>query len=436
MLNRIAILSGLSLLLMAAGFAITEQFITAPSSSEPVAVAPLPPATTAPATTLLAVSAQPSTPVTQSTAPKINVLPAAVAPAQAAKAGPVSQIMSAPPEKASTPVVTVPPVVNAVPVVETPTPTPTPKPPRTVKEAGKAVPAWLRAHVGEGEDQIAQVVLQRGRALYLQKVAEGAINNPCYFAMDATRPNNLSDGKLGGRFYVICESERSFRAISAGHGSGRDLKGIADFANERWCAKNFSNAMESELTAGGSYVTGATKTSFKGYYRVSAKKDVVLLRSFVKFDGEGEVANARQREIGGHAAVLLTNVCLRKDPDSPYADHEGYVPFGKLVDYASGRSDGCTSWSPSDADKIIQMTKDSPTTLYIYPESEDIDAVAQAVNAGRSLSSVGLYWNASCLKEIRSPKFWPKETLDPILAQYKKDHPAPPQRPTPICKAR
>ena len=139
--------------------------------------------------------------------------------------------MSAPPEKASTPVVTVPPVVNAVPVVETPTPTPTPKPPRTVKEAGKAVPAWLRAHVGEGEGQIAQVVLQRGRALYLQKVAEGAVKNPCYFAMDATRPHKLSDGKLGRRFYVICESDRSFRAISAGHGSGRDLKGIADFAN-------------------------------------------------------------------------------------------------------------------------------------------------------------------------------------------------------------
>jgi hypothetical protein len=50
------------------------------------------------------------------------------------------------------------------------------------------VPAWLRAHVGEGEGQIAQVVLQRARALYLQKVSEGAVKNPCYFAMDATRP--------------------------------------------------------------------------------------------------------------------------------------------------------------------------------------------------------------------------------------------------------
>jgi hypothetical protein len=303
-------------------------------------------------------------------------------------------------------------------------------------EQASDVPAWLSAHIGEGEGQIAQVILQRARALYVQKVREGAVKNPCYLAMDATRPNDLSNGKLGSRFYVICESGRSFRAISAGHGGGRDLKGIADFANGRRCAKNFSNAMDSRLTAGGTYVTGETKTSFKGYYRVSAKQDAVLVRSFVQFDGEGETANARQRAIGGHAAELLSNVCLRKDPHSPYADREGFVPFGKLVAYAGGRSDGCTSWSPSDAGQIIPMMKDKPTTLYIYPESDDIDAVTQAVKAGWSPSRAGLYWNASCLKEIGSPKFWPKEILEPILAQYERDHPAPPQRPTPICNGR
>ena len=302
--------------------------------------------------------------------------------------------------------------------------------------AGQAsdVPAWLRAHVGEGEGQIAEVVLQRARALYLQKVSQDAVNNSCYLAMDATRPNDLGDGELGRRFYVICEADRSFRAISSGHGGGRDLKGIVDFANGRRCAKNFSNAMDSKLTAGGDYVTADTITSFKGYYRVSAREDAVLVRKFVQFDGEGEAANARHRVIGGHAAVLLAGVCLRKDPDSPYANRGGYVPFGKLVNYAGGRSDGCTSWSPSDAEQIIPMLKDNPTTLYIYPESKDIDAVAQVAAAGRSPSRAGLYWNASCLKEIGSPKFWPKETLEPILAQYNKDHPAPPPRPTPICK--
>jgi hypothetical protein len=252
--------------------------------------------------------------------------------------------------------------------------------------------------------------------------------------MDATRPHNLGEGKLGRRFYVICESNKSFRAISAGHGAGRDLKGIADFANGRRCAKNFSNAMDSKLTAGGAYVTGETKKSFKGYYRVSAQQDAVLMRSFIQFDGEGETANARQREIGGHAAVSLRKVCLRKDPHSPYANHDAYVPFGELVDYAGGRSDGCTSWSPLDARQIIPVLKDEPTTLYIYPDADDIDAVAQAVKAGRPPSIAGLYWNASCLKEIRSPKFWPKETLEPILVQYKKNHLPPPPRPTPICK--
>ena len=36
------------------------------------------------------------------------------------------------------------------------------------------IPAWLRAHVGEDKGQIAEVVLQRARVFYLQKVSEGA----------------------------------------------------------------------------------------------------------------------------------------------------------------------------------------------------------------------------------------------------------------------
>ena len=51
------------------------------------------------------------------------------------------------------------------------------------------IPGWLRPNVGEGEPQIAQVVLQRVRALYFQKVRAGVVRNPCYFAMDATRPH-------------------------------------------------------------------------------------------------------------------------------------------------------------------------------------------------------------------------------------------------------
>lgn len=285
------------------------------------------------------------------------------------------------------------------------------------------IPAWLQAHVGAGDGQIAQVVLERARALYLKKVGQGAVKNPCYFAMDATRPGDMGNGVLGRRYYVICEAEQSFRAISSGHGSGRNLKGVVDFSNGRRCAKNFGNAMDSSLTTGGAYMTGEAKTSFKGYYRVGTKQDAALLRTFIQFDGEGEAANARQRVIGGHAAQVLRGMCLRKSPKSSYADHDGYVPFGKLVDYAGGRSNGCTSWSSADARQMIAMVKNNPTTLYIYPESRDIAAVAKA----------GAYWNTSCLKEIGTPKFWPRKTLEPIIAQYRKDHPAPPPQPVPIC---
>ena len=52
-------------------------------------------------------------------------------------------------------------------------------------------PSWLEAHVGEGEGQITPVVLRRARALYFHKLRAGEIRNPCYFAMDATRPNDL-----------------------------------------------------------------------------------------------------------------------------------------------------------------------------------------------------------------------------------------------------
>ena len=79
------------------------------------------------------------------------------------------------------------------------------------------------------------------------------------------------------------------------------------------------------------------------------------------------------------------------------------------------------------------MVRNYPTTLYIYPESRDIDAVARAVAAGRSASNVGFYWDAACLKDIGAPRFWPKESLEPILARYREAHPAPRPPPLPIC---
>lgn len=283
------------------------------------------------------------------------------------------------------------------------------------------LPAWLAPHVGNGPGQISAVVLDRARALHARKAAEGAVSTPCYMAMDATRPNDPGDGGSGGRFYVICEAQQSFSAIPAGHGSGRNLGAAANFSNGRRCARNFGNAQDSELTTGGGYVTGEIRTSFKGYYRTGSGP-VAFSRAFIPFEGEGETANARAREIGGHAAVTLKNLCLRKAPDDPHANADGYVVFGNLVDYAGGRSNGCTSWSSSDAADVGALTRDNPTTLYIYPEATDIRA------AGR-----GGYWNASCLGEIGAPHYWSRAALEPVIARFKREHPAPPPRPLPLC---
>jgi len=302
------------------------------------------------------------------------------------------------------------------------------KPAVPAAPAASTVPAWLQAHVGTGDGQIAPVVLQRARALYLQKVSEGKIKNPCYFAVDATRPAGL-----GRRFYVICEADRTFRALPTGHGNGRNLKGIANFANGVRCAKHFSNALDSKLTTGGPYVTAEIKTSFKGYYRAGGKT-LPMMRSFVQFDGEGDTANARPRAIGGHPAVIVAWQCRMKAPGNAHADDEGYVPFGKLIDYSAGRSNGCTSWSPSDSKQILALVENKPATLYIYPESSDIVAVAREVKAGRSPSKAGLYWNASCLKEIRVPNFWPRETLEPALMKLRKDNPPAEPKPLPKCR--
>lgn len=302
-------------------------------------------------------------------------------------------------------------------------------PPAFAAERLSDVSPWLRPHVGTGDNQIAPVVLRRARALYLRKRAEGAIRNPCYFAMDATRP-----GGFGRRFYVICEPYQSFQAIAAAHGKGRNLKKIPDFSNGIRCAKNFSNARDSWLTTGGPYMTAEIRTSFKGYYPGAEGELVPLVRSFVQFVGQGDTENARQRAIGGHPAQIVRPVCRMRAPGNPYADRKGYVRFGKLLDYSTGRSNGCTSWFPADAERILSMVEDKPTTLYIYPESADIVAVARAVKAGQSPARAGVYWNTSCLREIHYPNFWPRETLEPALMKYRKDHPPQPSQPLPLCK--
>ena len=303
--------------------------------------------------------------------------------------------------------------------------------PTPAQAQSSTIPAWLQKHVGTGNGQIAPVVLDRARALYQTKRSQGAIRNPCYLAMDATRPSTLSNGQATQRFYVICEGRKSFRAMSSGYGNGRKLQ-RANFSNGRQCAKNFSNAEGSKLTMGGAYLTAETRTSFKGYYRQSGKR-VPFYRTFLLFDGEGDTSNARERAIGGHQATFLKWQCRFKNPSSPHADDEGYTPYGRLVHYTSGRSNGCTTWSETASKEILALVEGNPTSLYIYPESGDINAVANAVKRGKSPSKSGLYWNAACLKAIGAPKFWPKRKLQPIINKWRRSLPKREPRVLPIC---
>ncbi len=138
-------------------------------------------------------------------------------------------------------------------------------------EQAPDVPAWLKAHVGEGDGQIAPVVLQRARALYLQKMSDGAVKNPCYFAMDATRP--------GGCWAPVLRHLRSRPVVSRGFSGSRQRPQFArhrEFRKRNECAKNFGNAMDSKLTTGGAYGTDEEITSFKGYYRNAAGKYAAL----------------------------------------------------------------------------------------------------------------------------------------------------------------
>ncbi|WP_366140065.1 murein L,D-transpeptidase catalytic domain-containing protein [uncultured Pelagimonas sp.] len=300
------------------------------------------------------------------------------------------------------------------------------------KQQSDEVPPWLQKHVGTAEGQIAPVVLQRARALYRKKRQTGATRNPCYFAMDATRPSTGPSGAPGQRFYIICENNKTFRAVSSGYGNGRKLP-QANFANGRHCARHFSNAEGSKLSAGGYYMTAETRTSFKGYYTRSGKR-VPFYRTFLLFDGEGETRNARERAIGGHQATFLKWQCRMQQPDSSHADDNGYVPVGRLVDYTSGRSNGCTTWSEEVSSEIIALVEGNPTSLYIYPEGRDIKAVERAVNNKRPVAQAGLYWNAQCLKQIGAPKFWPKRTLQPVINRWRRSLPKQPQRELPVCR--
>ena len=187
----------------------------------------------------------------------------------------------------------------------------------------------------------------------------------------------------------------------------RSQRGGREFLERYQLREEFQQCDGFQADDGRPLRDGRDRSLVQGLLSQRSGKYVAFSRSFVQFEGEGDTANARPRAIGGHPAAVLRVACRRKAPESPYANEEGYVPVGKLQDYAAGRSNGCTSWSQSDAAKIIPMMQ-QPTTLYIYPESADIAAVAQAVKAGKSPSRAGFILERLLLE---------RNTLSEILAK-------------------
>ena len=183
----------------------------------------------------------------------------------------------------------------------------------------------------------------RGRARFTCKKRAKARSK-----IPATSPWTLrapARALVGRRFYVICEADQIVSRDSVRSRQRSRFERHREFRKRNTVREELQQCDGFQTDDRRSLCDGRGDHVFQRLLSRSAGKDVALIRSFVQFDGEGDTANARQRAIGGHPAVLLRGVCRRKDPDSPYADQDGYVPFGKLVDYSDGRSNGCTSWS-------------------------------------------------------------------------------------------
>ena len=155
--------------------------------------------------------------------------------------------------------------------------------------------------MGEGDGQIAPVVLERARALYLR--TQGASEIPATSpwtrrarTTSAQRPaaDFTSSAKPTARF---ARFPRVMAAVAICRASR-----ISQTAGR--CAKNFGNAMDSDLTAGGAYVTGETNPSFKGYYRVAARPGRHLpppLRAVRRRRRDRQRQAARHRRTSGRA---------------------------------------------------------------------------------------------------------------------------------------
>jgi hypothetical protein len=294
-------------------------------------------------------------------------------------------------------------------------------------QAQSALPGWLQAHIG---DRPNQVVFKRARASYLRLKKEGTVTNPCYIAMDATKRHDMGGEEMppGDRAYLICEDTHTFMPFSAGHGAGT---AVLHAQNSKGCAKHFGNAYGSNMTTGGTYWTGTINRSIKGKLRNGEGTFSVYSRSFLRFEGEGLTGNAKKRDLGLHAAVALTDGCYQHEPSNPIADEDGDVFMAEdMRQYVAGRSNGCLSVTEDVSDIIMPIAEKGAMAIYVYPEASDIQALAEAVRAGKKPEESGVYWSKECLNEIKSPVFWDRETYE---EKIKREKPVKVPEPKKMC---
>ena len=155
---------------------------------------------------------------------------------------------------------------------------------------------------------------------------------------------------------------------------------------------------------------------------------------FLKFDGEGDTANARERAIGGHPAVLLRGVCRRKEPGSP-PRRRGRLRSLWEARELRGRAQ---RW----LHQLVALgrrkhhgdgKRQSERALHLCKIARHRRGRAGG-RGGKAPSRAGLYWNAACLRDIGAPRFWGKETLEPILARWRTAHPPRRHSRQPVCR--
>jgi len=169
------------------------------------------------------------------------------------------------------------------------------------------VPAWLRSHIGEGEGQIAQVVLQRARALYLKRWPQASSKIHAILPWTRRAPR----GQIGESGFTR-SAKLSGRFVRP-HGSWQrpQHQGRRDFANGKECAREFRQCA-------GSYLTTAAPIDARRKPRSKLlsqlrETDAVLMRSFVQFDGE-ERPPMPESVRSAACAVLLRQIRFRWMP--------------------------------------------------------------------------------------------------------------------------